>query len=254
MALHHAASRADRERGHFDQLADRQGDLWWGHTTRFGQERLAMRVRLLTAVLDRMRDPRCVELGCGIGTFTEPLLEARPELRVTGVDVSPRCVEMVSARLQRFRGARFQLGDAVALPFPAHSADVVFGNGVLHHVDLAETLAEVRRVLRPGGWIWFSEPNMLNPQVAVEKNVRVIGRWLQNSEDETAFVRFRLSRRLSREGFTDVDVRPYDFLHPGLPGVLLGPARAIGAMLDRTPLLREIAGSLEIVARTQVPV
>ena len=113
----------------------------------------------------------------------------------------------------------------------------------------ADTLAEVRRVLRPGGWIWFSEPNMLNPQIALEKNVGLVGRWLQNSPDETAFVRYSLTRRLRRAGFADVTVRPYDFLHPGLPGALLRPVRAVNVVLERTPLLREIAGSLEIVAR-----
>ena len=188
MSVHDAASRTGRERHHFDQLADEQGDLWWGHTTPFGRERLSLRVQLLTAVLDRISQPRCLELGCGNGTFSGPLLEARPGLRLTGIDVSPRCVEMARSKWGRFTNAEFQLGDACQLPFSPDTVDVVFGNGVLHHLDLDLVLPEIRRVLRPNGWLWFSEPNMLNPQVAVEKNVRVLGRWLQNSADETAFV------------------------------------------------------------------
>lgn len=242
-------TRSDRERVHFDRLAEQTGDVWWGHRTPFGRERLALRIRLLGALLERLDRPRCVELGCGIGTFSEPLLEAHPALQLTGIDISPRCVDLARSRLARFESAQFLVGDACELPFPAHSVDVVLGNSVLHHLDLERTLTDVHRVLRPGGWLWFSEPNMLNPQIALEKNLPLFGRWLENSPDETAFVRQLLGRRLRRAGFDQVSIRPYDFLHPGLPGSLLGPARLVNALLERTPLVREIAGSLEISAR-----
>jgi len=241
--------RAARERAHFDQLADEVGEVWWGNTTAFGLERSAVRVRLLTALLDRLGNPRCLEIGAGRGTFTEAVLEARPQLRVTAIEISPRQVELATSRLQRFPNLDFQVGDAGRLPCPDGSIDAVFGFSILHHVDLESTLAEMHRVLRPGGMIWFSEPNMLNPQIAVEKNVRVVGRWLQNSDDETAFVRFSLATALRRAGFDAVKVRPFDFLHPGLPAFLLPPMRALNAVLEKTPLVREISGSLEIVAR-----
>ena len=241
--------RAARERAHFDQLADEVGEVWWGNSTPFGLERSALRVRLLTALLDRLGDPRCLEIGAGRGTFTESMLEARPNLRLTAIELSPRQVELAKARLTRFPNLDFQIGDASRLACADRSIDAVFGFSILHHVDLDATLAEMRRVLRPGGIIWFSEPNMLNPQVAVEKNVRVVGRWLQNSEDETAFVRFSLSKTLRRAGFDHVNVRPFDFLHPGLPAFLLGPMRVVNPVLEKVPLLREIAGSLEIFAR-----
>lgn len=249
MTLQADAARAAREREHFDQLADDVGEVWWGNATPFGAERRARRVRLLTAILDRLGEPRCVEIGAGRGTFTESVLEARPRLRLRAIDVSPRQVALAKARLQRFPNLEFQVGDAGALSCPDGSVDAVFGVSILHHVDLGPALAEMRRVLRPGGMIWFSEPNMLNPQVAVEKNVRIIGRWLQNSDDETAFVRHSLARTLRRAGFDEVTVRPFDFLHPGLPAFLLPPMRLATMLLEHTPLIREISGSLEIVAR-----
>lgn len=246
-----AAARAARERAHFDQLADEVGEVWWGNSTPFGLERSAIRVRLLTALLDRLGEPRCLEIGAGRGTFTEAVLEARPQLHLTAIELSPRQVELAKSRLQRFPNLDFQTGDANRLPCADRSLDAVFGFSVLHHVDLEPVLAEIHRVLRPGGLIWFSEPNMLNPQVAVEKNVRVIGRWLQNSDDETAFVRYSLAKTLRRAGFDDVLVRPFDFLHPGLPAFLLAPMRLISPVLEKLPLLREISGSLEIVARVR---
>ncbi|HOG24473.1 MAG TPA: class I SAM-dependent methyltransferase, partial [Candidatus Omnitrophota bacterium] len=41
-----------------------------------------------------------------------------------------------------------------ALPYPAATFDYVFGNGVLHHVELSSTAGEVRRVLKPGGGLF----------------------------------------------------------------------------------------------------
>ena len=63
-------------------------------------------------------------------------------------------------------------------------------------------------MLRPGGGIRFTEPNMANPQIAVQKNVSVIKRWAGDSPDETAFFRWSLTLRLLSSGFVDVEVEP----------------------------------------------
>lgn len=241
--------RAQREREHFDRLIAEQGDVWWGHKTLAGRARLADRVARIGALLLGQSDPRCLELGCGVGTFSLPLLEEHPGLRLLGVDISGRCVELARARLSGFEQAEFRVGDATRLDLPAQSFDLVLGNSVLHHLDLERTLCEIYRVLRPGGWLWFSEPSMLNPQIALERNVRAVGRRLQNSPDETAFVRPLLARKLRHAGFLDVEVRPYDFLHPGLPAMVVRPLSWVSRVLERTPLLCELAGSLEVRAR-----
>lgn len=58
---------------------------------------------------------------------------------------------------------RFILMDANQLDFPDNSFDVVFGGGILHHIEFERALAEVRRVLRPGGLMLFEEPLNINP-------------------------------------------------------------------------------------------
>jgi SAM-dependent methyltransferase len=51
------------------------------------------------------------------------------------------------------------------LPWPDETFDFVYGNGVLHHVDIDRTVAEARRVLRPGGRCAFIEPLTYNPLI-----------------------------------------------------------------------------------------
>jgi SAM-dependent methyltransferase len=74
----------------------------------------------------------------------------------------------------------FLLMDANNLEFGDGSFDIVYGTGILHHLDYERALSEVARVLKPGGVILFSEPLDINP-------VGRIVRWLTpkaRTEDE----------------------------------------------------------------------
>ncbi len=100
---------------------------------------------------DKFRGKRLVEVGCGMGT--DLLQFARGGARVTGVDVTPRSVEISR---QHFRvygmSADFALTDAERLPFDDETFDVFYSNGVLHHTpNTAEAIREAYRVLKTGG-------------------------------------------------------------------------------------------------------
>ena len=100
---------------------------------------------------DRFKGARLLEIGCGMGT--DLLQFARGGARCTGVDLTPRSVEITRHRfgLYGMRGS-FMLADGEQLPFASESFDVVYSNGVLHHTpDTAGAIREVYRVLRPGG-------------------------------------------------------------------------------------------------------
>lgn len=241
-------TRQMREAEHFDRLAEETGEIWWGSVTPAGLRRLSRRAELVLEALSRFRDPFVLEIGCGTGAFTAPILNEMPDLRILGIDVSPKTINHIQKRFGHHGSAKFEVADSTCLPYLDDSFEAVVGNSVLHHVPLAETVSEMFRVLKPGGVIWFSEPNMMNPQIALEKNVRFIGQWLQNSPDETAFFRWPLAGLLRRVGFTEVEVRPFDFLHPGMPEKLMHSADRIGKILERTPVIKEIAGSLQVTA------
>jgi 2-polyprenyl-3-methyl-5-hydroxy-6-metoxy-1,4-benzoquinol methylase len=94
---------------------------------------------------------RLLEIGCGMGT--DLLQFARGGAKVTGVDLTPRSIE-ISRQHFAVYGARgdFAITDGESLPFAEESFDVVYSNGVLHHTpDTAGAVREVQRVLRPGG-------------------------------------------------------------------------------------------------------
>jgi ubiquinone/menaquinone biosynthesis C-methylase UbiE len=97
------------------------------------------------------RDRDVLDVGCGQGIDLAGY--ARNGARATGVDLTPRHVELARAHLAALglEGTVVQ-GDAEDLPFPDASFDRVSSNGVLHHTpDMDRALAEIARVLRPGG-------------------------------------------------------------------------------------------------------
>jgi len=89
---------------------------------------------------------RVLEVGCGWGELAEWIArETRAE--VVAVDLSPRMVE-----LARDRGIDASVADVQALPFEDGTFDLVVAAWMLYHVpDLDRGLAEIARVLRPGG-------------------------------------------------------------------------------------------------------
>lgn len=88
-----------------------------------------------------------VEVGCGTGDFALRIRHALPDTEILATDRSPRMVELTAAR-----GVTAAQATADRLPLPDAWADVAVANWMLYHVpDLDAALAELRRVLRPGG-------------------------------------------------------------------------------------------------------
>lgn len=99
--------------------------------------------------------PQVIEVGSGSGRLAVKLAEVAPDVRVTGLDVTPEMVERASALAARSGVAdrvRFRVGDVSALPFADASFDATVSTFSLHHwPNPAIGLSEIFRVLRPGG-------------------------------------------------------------------------------------------------------
>ena len=186
-----------------------------------------------------------LELGCGTGYFTQEL--ARSGADVVAIDVSPELLEIARSNCSA-PNVRYQIENAYALSYPEAVFDSVVGSSVLHHLEIAAALRNIYLVLKPGGTIYFTEPNMLNPQIAIQKNVPLIKQKLGDSPDETAFFRWPLRRLLEQTGYRDVRIDPFDFLHPKTPVPLINRVNALGRCLENIPVISEFAGSLYIRA------
>jgi ubiquinone/menaquinone biosynthesis C-methylase UbiE len=123
----------------------------------FGDYALTHRVaeaeRLARMVMASGTD-RAVDLACGPGTLA--LRFARHVRRISGLDLTAAILNRArnSAASEGLDNVDFALGDAQALPFANDSLDIAVTSYSLHHVpDPARVIAEMARVLRPGGRI-----------------------------------------------------------------------------------------------------
>lgn len=233
------------ERRHFDQLVEKTGETNFANLKPVSKIRFSRKAKSILG-LTKNKKAKILDLGCGTGILSKYILKQNPKAQIYGIDISPKAIAIAKREMRKVKNAKFVVGDTGKLPYKDNTFDVVAGNSILHHIPLEEAIPEIIRVSKKGAKIWFSEPNFLNPQILVQKNVPFIKKLMQDSEDERAFFKWEISTELRKYGFKDIDVQPYEFLHPLIPESQIDKFAKFCIFLEKIPLVRELAGSIEI--------
>lgn len=116
-----------------------------------------------TAALNLSPGTKLLDAGCGSGQFA--LAFSASGCQVTTIDLSPEMIERARAHAaDRNLAVEWRVGDLSHLPDPDGAFDAVHARVSLQFVpDLPAALAEIRRVLRPGGRLYASVPGSLSP-------------------------------------------------------------------------------------------
>ncbi len=149
---------------------------------------------------------RVLDLGCGDGAFAAALTGAGAG--VTAVDVSGEAVRR--ARVRAPHALVEQVAEGAGLPFAEDAFDLVWCGETLEHVaDVTGLLAEVRRVLRWGGTLLVTTPNLPRLGVAVEalRGPPLEGRLDPRADHLRFFTARTLTGVLREAGFAEVAVR-----------------------------------------------
>lgn len=128
-------------------------------------------VRWVGAQLGNLAGKRVLDLGAGLGEASVHF--ARQGASVTALDISPGMLDLVNEVAARYGvSVDTVVGSASELSWCADGTfDVVYGANVLHHVDIERCLAEVRRVLKPGGTAAFWDPVQYNPAIELYRRM-----------------------------------------------------------------------------------
>ena len=120
-----------------------------------------------------------LEIACGTGISTR-LMRANlaPHAEMVATDLNPAMIEFAIDERGALPGVRYEIADAMALPFPAQSFDAVASQfGIMFFPDIPKGLTEMRRVLRPGGLVACSVWDTLAANPAVALAHATIGRF-----------------------------------------------------------------------------
>ena len=242
--------RLEREIEFHRGISDR-AEMIWNWDSPAGRRRAQRRSEIFAHEGGLRPGRRALEVGCGTGIFLAKAATTGAD--IVALDLSADLLAQARARVGAMGNVRLSRGNAEQMPFADGSFDVAYGSSILHHLNLDDALAEVFRVLRPGGQIAFTEPNILNPQVTIMFRLGLTKKYFGVSPDEMAFSRFRAARALRKAGFESIAVKPFDFLHPATPEGSLDRVARLGRALEAIPLVREIAGSMTITAAKPRP-
>ncbi len=137
-----------------------------------------------------LKGKRVLDLGCGLGDAA--VYFGLRGAKVTAVDISQGMVKVCQKLAKRHGVAsRVRVFRAVGerLPFKDKEFDLIYGNGVLHHLDVAVSAPEIARVLKPGGRAVFIEPLAYNPVIAVYRRLAAGVR--TEAEQPMTYAKFR---------------------------------------------------------------
>ncbi len=193
-----------------------------------------------------------IDIGGGSGSFGNKARSSHPEAMVVCIDLEPRVID---------NDVRHILGSGLDLPFKDSSADLVTVHAMLHHVpdELDKALKEIKRVLRPGGFLIIQEPLDRNPFAnIVRKRITTT----HHDEGEKPLPFNDLEEVVKRYFKTDrVDHHFITFylmphIVPRMPGPLKGITRALSRvafkidnrLLTSSPKSRKWAAYVNIVA------
>ncbi len=213
---------------------------------------------------------RWLDIGCGTGALSEAILQHTEPLSVKGIDLSEGFVTYCRERI-RARQASFEKGDALALPLETASSDAAV-SGLVHNFlpQNEKALAEMKRIVRPGGmiaiyvWDYGSKMQMLrhfwNAALAVDPTVYDLdeGRRFSDCKPDPLVEQFTRAG-LDNIKVTSIDVWTEfkdfdDFWTPFLGGQ--GPAASYTASLDakqRAALRDRLQASLPVAVDGSIP-
>lgn len=231
------------EKAYFNKISDNFDTDFNVYCKPAGNLRVQRRAGLFVKHCNLRKGLKTIEIGCGTGEYSKALL--KDDLMLLATDLSINMLVKARIKLKGVNNVTFFVSDIEHLPICENSCDVILGNSVLHHLEIESALKEIFRVMKKGARFAFSEPNILNPYIFIQKRIKFIKKLTGDSSDEKAFFRWDLKRKFEKTGFRKVVIMPFDFLYPHTPDCFVSIVNKLGMFLERTPL-KEIAGSLFI--------
>ena len=236
------------EKDYFNKIA-KNYDLNYNYSDPFTKYKINKKATELIELIKsefKRRNLKILELGCGTGEYTLKVAKSLPYSKIVGLDISDKIVGLAKIKCKEVKNISFVVASAYDTAFPDNYFDVIFGYYVLHHLDTKRTFDEIRRLLKPGGFAFFYEPNILNPLVYMIKSNKHLKKKVGDSPNEWAINPLSLKHEL--KGFDNVTVSTREYVIPLklIPFRYLKKIDILSRIFKKIPLLNYFGGSVQI--------
>lgn len=104
-----------------------------------------------------------LDYGCGVGSSIEKVIKYNPK-KIFGIDISEVSINKAKERAKRISAnISYQVDNCEKTKFQDNTFDIVYGTGILHHLQFNKCLDEIFRILKSNGTLVFIEPLGTNP-------------------------------------------------------------------------------------------
>jgi len=156
-------------------------------------------------ISEKAKNKIVLDYGCGTGSLTQKIARLNPT-KLTGIDISEVSINNAIENAKNLNlQIEYIIDNCEATKLKIETFDLVFGSGILHHLNLNKAINEINRVLKNGGEMVFLEPLGTNPLINFYRRLTPNSR----SSDEHPFLKkdFDLINSL----FNHVTVKYYGF-------------------------------------------
>ncbi len=190
-----------------------------------------------------------LDYGCGTGASMNKVIYFNPK-KVTGIDISEISIQKAKDKIKSNSNVELVVDNCEKTKFNDNTFDIVYGTGILHHLDIKLCLKEIQRILKPGGRLLFIEPLGTNPIINLYRKLTPKSR----SRDEHPLVNDDFN--LIQNKFGRLQVKYYGFLtlifFPlyGSPknSAIFSMLKNIDQYLFKIKFFRKLAWSVLIIA------
>jgi len=192
-----------------------------------------------------------LDYGCGIGPSIKKVVNFNPK-KITGIDISEVSIKKAREETINYQSkVDLQVDNCENTNLKNSHFDIVYGLGILHHLDFSKCLNEISRILKPGGSLLFVEPLGTNPIINLYRKLTPKSR----SDDEHPLL--EKDFLLLNERFTDVEIKYYGlltvvffpFYRNPKKSFLFNILKRLDQFLFKVKIMRSLAWSVLILAK-----
>ena len=223
---------------------ERSREAYWLRYPATSPQKLRWRAVAVRHCFHVLPGETILEVGTGTGLWTQHLAEVlQYQNPIVAVVFNRDYADTLTQK--NIPGVRVHLSDDLS-ELPSESFDYVVGTAILCHNLYSQNLREIRRLLKPGGQILFFEANHWNPQVFAKNAIPAVGRWAGQPECQAPMRKYQLMKEASWQGYTNLEIVPFDIVHPRIPGKLVRFLQSAAYIVEHAPVFKEFCGTLYI--------